>query len=509
MPSSSSTYSTNGMVAVSDRKGVPVRARRRAAGSNASRTASPHDSASPPWCTSSRTTSVRAASLRARCSSGRLATCAYVTATPSKSRPWLPWAFLNSGSIRMPTRWAASAHWRLRCSVGATTTTRLTSRRPSSSVAIRSAKVVLPAPGVATARKSRGRSVRYCSSAAACQARSFAAVPHGARPGKAGGREEAAEVLIGPGSLTGRADRRAGAGVLGSGATTCYAGVSCKRVSPRRREVRRPASLPEGGELSLQPGDLTVGEPVHAGVEGVVHEVPDRVVARCGASVAAHRALECRGRLGSRVGDVVAGRVAAVLEGVVQPHPVPDLVGAGVAEVVVGGRPTGQGLVEDDDPVHIGVGGVGRREGGPTPQTGSRLGGVDVQGPGPALAQRRLHLALLWAALPHVVPGGVDRGLRAGQPEGESGEPVRPVQHLDLLGYLVVGHLPAGPVADDVHVHRHGRRREGLGRDAGRYEGRPQSGCRGLTEALGGERCRELALHGGRTRGADLVAVKA
>ena len=50
----------------------------------------------------------------------------------------------------------ASAHWVLRCSVGATTVIRSTTRRLSRSAATVSAKVVLPAPGVATARKSRG-----------------------------------------------------------------------------------------------------------------------------------------------------------------------------------------------------------------------------------------------------------------------------------------------------------------------------------------------------------------
>lgn len=63
-----------------------------------------------------------------------------------------------------------------------------------------SAKVVLPAPGVATARKSRGCSWTYLSIAPCCQARSLPAVPQGARPGKAGERwwelvEEAAVVV--------------------------------------------------------------------------------------------------------------------------------------------------------------------------------------------------------------------------------------------------------------------------------------------------------------------------
>ena len=50
-------------------------------------------------------------------------------------------------------------------------------------VATRSAKVVFPAPGVATARKSWGIASRYCPRAAACQARSDPAVPQAARRG--------------------------------------------------------------------------------------------------------------------------------------------------------------------------------------------------------------------------------------------------------------------------------------------------------------------------------------
>ena len=53
-------------------------------------------------------------------------------------------------------RAAAAAHWVFRCSVGQTTVTPSTVPSASSSAAIRSANVVLPAPGVATARKSRG-----------------------------------------------------------------------------------------------------------------------------------------------------------------------------------------------------------------------------------------------------------------------------------------------------------------------------------------------------------------
>ncbi len=91
-----------------------------------------------------------------RIASGLTATPAYVTATPTKSAEVFPEPAEYVGSIGMPARAAASAHWSLRCSVGATTMIRSTIRRPSSSAAADSAKVVLPAPGVATARKSRG-----------------------------------------------------------------------------------------------------------------------------------------------------------------------------------------------------------------------------------------------------------------------------------------------------------------------------------------------------------------
>src|ERR1700712_4339369 len=70
--------------------------------------------------------------------------------------------------MAMPTRVAACAHWYLRCSVGQTIVTVSTDRSPSSSFAAVSAKVVLPAPGVATARKSLGRSARERVSARRC-----------------------------------------------------------------------------------------------------------------------------------------------------------------------------------------------------------------------------------------------------------------------------------------------------------------------------------------------------
>ena len=56
----------NGIGVSSLRKGVPVRASRLVAGSKASAIASPQLSESPAWWISSKTTSVRAFSVRAR-----------------------------------------------------------------------------------------------------------------------------------------------------------------------------------------------------------------------------------------------------------------------------------------------------------------------------------------------------------------------------------------------------------------------------------------------------------
>ena len=73
---------TNGIGEVSERNGVPVSDRRRVAGSKASRMPSPQLFASPPWWISSRMTSVGREVVSSRCSEGRDATWAYVTATP-------------------------------------------------------------------------------------------------------------------------------------------------------------------------------------------------------------------------------------------------------------------------------------------------------------------------------------------------------------------------------------------------------------------------------------------
>src|ERR1700754_4482182 len=203
MPSLPSSYVTNGMGLVSERNGVPVSARRRVAGSNASRQASPHDLLSPAWWISSRITSVLRCSHRLRCSIGRTPTPAYVTATPWYSRPTGP--ALYCGSSLIPIRAAASAHCVLRCSVGATTVICCTRWLWSRYDARVSANVVFPAPGVATARKSRGCAATYASIAPCCQARSLPAVPQGARPGKAGDRWWCAcEAVVDTVSVVGR-----------------------------------------------------------------------------------------------------------------------------------------------------------------------------------------------------------------------------------------------------------------------------------------------------------------
>ena len=81
---------------------------------------------------------------------------------------WLP---KTREACLMPLAAAASAHCCFRCSVGTTTATAATVRSAISSPAIRSANAVLPAPGVATARKSRGPVRRYRVIARRCHTR--------------------------------------------------------------------------------------------------------------------------------------------------------------------------------------------------------------------------------------------------------------------------------------------------------------------------------------------------
>jgi hypothetical protein len=84
----------------------------------------------------------------------------------------------QSGSSWSPSRWAASDHWIFRWLVGATTTSRpppvgtLGAHAARVARAQVSANVVLPAPGVATARKSGSGEARNRSKAARCHGRS-------------------------------------------------------------------------------------------------------------------------------------------------------------------------------------------------------------------------------------------------------------------------------------------------------------------------------------------------
>jgi hypothetical protein len=133
--------------------------------------------------TSSRMTSVFEFRQRASIPYAFIATPAYVVTIPSNCRERALRVFPTPGSRWMPTRAAASAHWTLRCSVGVTTRIRSIVRRAISTEATRKANVVLPAPGVATARKSCWSVDRYASSASCCHARNAEAVPQGARPG--------------------------------------------------------------------------------------------------------------------------------------------------------------------------------------------------------------------------------------------------------------------------------------------------------------------------------------
>ena len=94
----------------------------------------------------------------------------------------------------MPIRCAAAAHWYFRCSVGVTTVIAMISRRASSSAAMVSAQAVLPAPGVATSRKSRRgrgsrrrtpRAARFAAGRAVRAARGSRNQPGRARPAPA------------------------------------------------------------------------------------------------------------------------------------------------------------------------------------------------------------------------------------------------------------------------------------------------------------------------------------
>lgn len=132
-----------------------------------------------------------------------------------------------------------------------------------------------------------------------------------------------------------------------------------------------------------------------------------------------------RRRLGLGIGDVVPRVEAAALEGVVEPDPVAGLVHAGLALVVGGEGPAGEGGEVDDDAVVCGCGGVGLGEGGVAEEGGPGAGevyGVDVEHGWAALAEGCFHRVLLrraWA--PVVEPVGVHGSRYVSKSESQSG----------------------------------------------------------------------------------------
>jgi hypothetical protein len=150
---------------------------------------------------------------------------------------------------------------------------------------------------------------------------------------------------------------------------------------------------------------------------------------------------------------------AAALERVIEAHPVADLVGAGVAEVVRRRGAAGHRRVQDDHAVDLGLRRVARRERRPAEQAAAHVVRVDVEVVRAALTQRVLHLRLA-GATGAGVPGGV--GGAVGHPsEGErpAGRRVGRVEHVDLRGDLRVGDVAVRQrraVVDDVPVDRDG-----------------------------------------------------
>ena len=154
---------------------MPDSASRYRAPSNAARSAVPQVADSPAWWISSSTTNVGRARWCAN-RSGAEATCWYVTATPSTSSRQAPSALRQRGSRCSPTRSAASAHCARRAVVGQTT---MTWEAPAARIAWQAASV-LPAPGVATSRKSARGCAAWRARNSACHGRG--AITPAARP---------------------------------------------------------------------------------------------------------------------------------------------------------------------------------------------------------------------------------------------------------------------------------------------------------------------------------------
>lgn len=143
----------------------------------------------------------------------------------------------------------------------------------------------------------------------------------------------------------------------------------------------------------------------------VVHVVADGVeTSLARARVTANGASRGGRRLSGGVGDEVAVAGAAALEGVVETEPVADLVGDGVAEVVVGGAAAGNGGREDGAPIVVEVVGPAGHAGGEVAVSevaAEVLEEVHVQGAVGTLAEGLLHGELGTVAGPLGVDGAV------------------------------------------------------------------------------------------------------
>jgi len=169
----------------------------------------------------------------------------------------------------------------------------------------------------------------------------------------------------------------------------------------------------------------------------VVHVVVDGVDTTARAGVAAGGAARSSRRLGRSVVDAVAGGGAAALEGVVEVHPVTNLVGGGAAQVVGGGSTAGDGLAEDGATVENEVGGAASVARGGEVAVAEEAAAqvaeeVDVQVGVGSLAESLLHG--LFGAVGS--PVGVDGVVGADQLEGDAMLAVRVVHD----GELVVNH---------------------------------------------------------------------
>ena len=201
---------------------------------------------------------------------------------------------------------------------------------------------------------------------------------------------------------------------------------------------------------------------LHAGIVGVVHVVLDRVEARfagTGRGLLERAAGRGIGLVGG-VGHVVAGRVAAALEGVIEPGPMADLMHRGHAEIVrpglagPGRSASGKLAWWMHDAVELGRVGIPPREGGVAQQSAAGLGGIEIERAGGVLAELGLHLDLGVGAGLVVEPGIVLMQVHVDDLEFDRGGRVGAVQQRDLRLELPIGQVALCALVDDVEADR-------------------------------------------------------